>query len=403
MASEKKILSPVLYPSNKDVTRKWFIKYYEADYVKGGLRPFKYYGMLNRVSGLDERLKLAQSYIDMMERGEPLPVCQGLKTVRALDYQKVKTNVIECCNRYLLNKQLEQLRNSTIIDYRSKIKIFGAWLQTQGKQNSAIGAIDKETAMEFLMHIKARGLSNSSFNDYRTLFGSIWHEYKDKIHTNPWREIKSVRQNVQHLKSYPVVLQQRIKETLPEYDKQLWLFVQFVYYCAIRPHSELRFLQVKHINFEKGMITVPAAISKTHKARTINVFHKLIEQLKEANYHTFPPEYYLFGHCSAPGENHVSKNYFGYRWSDYRKAKDIDSSFKLYGSKHTGGKNLTKITNAYITKEHFGHQSLEQTQNYIDDLDISELTFLQKDYPEFAGEAAGTAKKKLSTAAGTHK
>jgi integrase len=389
MEPVKKFLSPTLYPLNrvidKTIKQQWFIKYYEEDFNAGGFKPCKYYGMLNNLPTVEERIKLAAHYMQLMRSGQRLPSHQGQKNMTTGTAQTINTNVIVCCKKFVAGKEIEGIRTSTIQHYRSKVKMFETWLHTQGKQNLAIGAIDKETATDFLLHLKQRGLSNSSFNDYRTLLGSIWNEYADRIQRNPWREIKAARNTVQHLKSYPVDLQQKINETLPAHNKQLWLFMQFVYYTAIRPHSELRFLQVKHINFTTGVITVPAAISKNHKARTINMFTKFVDQLKAENYHTYPADYFLFGLDAAPGAKPVSKNYFGIRWSNYRQAQNIPACYKLYGSKHTGGKNLTKKTNAYITKEHFGHGSLSVTENYIDDLDKNELKFLQVDYPEFAG------------------
>lgn len=118
--------------------------------------------------------------------------------------------------------------------------------------------------------------------------------------------------------------------------------------------------------------------------RTVNMYHGLLKQFMEENYNMCNPEHYIFSHGGVPGEKLVSKNIFGMRWNDYRKHFNIDASYKLYGSKHTGGKRVTKKTNAYITMEHFGHSSLQQTQHYINDLDKNELKFLQTEFPQFA-------------------
>lgn len=382
--TEKKILSPELYPRNKDIQREWFIKYRQEDFTNGGFKYGKYKGLLNLISDPEQRIKQAEEYIAMMLRGEDLPSYQGQKSISTNSrHRSDNTNVIECCKKYLRNRELEGLRKSTITDYRSKIKIFGEWLTAQGKQNLAIGAIDKETAGEFLLSLKARGLGNTSYNDYRAILAQIWDEYKERIRKNPWRDIKPLRSTVQHLKSYPDALREHIRKTLPAYDPQMWLFMQCVYYCGIRPQSELRFLKVKHLNLAKGIFTVPSEVSKNHKTRHLNIFHKLIKQFRKEEYHTYPGEFYLFGKGGEPAVKPASKNHFARRWSDYRTANNIDACYKLYGSKHTGGKKLTKKTNAYITKEHFDHADMKTTQNYIDDLDKNELKDLQKIYPEF--------------------
>jgi integrase len=46
-------------------------------------------------------------------------------------------------------------------------------------------------------------------------------------------------------------------------DPQLWLAVQFQYYCALRPGRELRLLKIKDIDFARGLVTVRRAQAKT--------------------------------------------------------------------------------------------------------------------------------------------
>jgi hypothetical protein len=63
MASEKKFLYPTVYPKDFSETRQWFIKYYEEDFISGGLKPKKYYGLLNRTPDINKRNQLAAQYL----------------------------------------------------------------------------------------------------------------------------------------------------------------------------------------------------------------------------------------------------------------------------------------------------------------------------------------------------
>jgi integrase len=382
--TEKKILSPVLYPLNRDMRCEWFIKYRTEDFNKGGFTYGKYKGQLNLIPDKDQRLQQANTYIEMMKRGEPMPRYQGQKTITTVTGSPAtNTNVINCCKKYIERLRLTGKKESTITGYRSKIKIFEEWLTATGKQHLAIGGICTETATDFLLSLKARGLCNGTFNDYKILLATIWDAYKERIHRNPWQQIKTLPHNTQHLSSYPDELRQLIRQTLPAYDKQLWLFQQCIFYCAIRPRAELRFLQIKHLNFATGIITVPGAVSKNHNDRHVNVFYKLIAEMKTEGYHNYPPDYYIFSHNGEPGAKPVSKNYFGNRWVEYRKQFEIPTDFKMYGSKHTAGKILAKKFNAYVPKEHYDHSDMKTTESYIDGLAKNELKFLQKKHPEF--------------------
>ena len=384
MTLVKKFLSPTLYPLNRDISRKWFIKYYEEDFINGGFKAHKYVGLLNLEPDKEKRLQLATEYINAMHRGEPLPKYQGQKTIaRQPTGHRSNTNVVSCCHAFLKIKEAEGVKSSTLIDYRSKVKIFSQWLVATKRDILAIGQIDKQTAILFLMSLLERGLGNASFNDYKNLLATIWQSYSVHLQHNPWRDIKARKSEPVHHVDYPQQLRQQIAETLPEYNMQLWLFMQCIYYCAIRPHSELRLLQIQHINFTTGTFTVPAHISKNGKTRHVVIYAGLLQQLIRAGYSNYPKHYYVFGLKEAPAEKPVSKNHFQRLWSDYREKHNIPAIYKLYGSKHTAGKQLTKKFNAYITQQHFDHSDLQTTQAYTDGLDKNELKFLQNDYPAF--------------------
>lgn len=390
MKAEKKFLRPVLYPLRRELLKpdgtpaEWFIKYHEEDFVKGGFAARKYKGMLNRISDLTERLKLAELYIEKMKRGEPLPDCQGARTSspKSIEHPKTNTNVIECCKRFLVRKKIEGRANTTIIGYRSIVKMFSDWLRVTGRTDLAIGAITKDIAFEYLGYLQDRG--NKNRNYHKTKLGAIWDQYEEVIRSNPWRKIKIDADPEKSYESYPPELQQRIKATLPAFNPQLWFVLQGIYYCALRP-DEQRFLKVKHFDLAAGVVTVPDEIAKGKKReRKVVIYHRFLDQLR-ARFANVDPEFYIIGIEGKPAAKPVGKNWFNRKFKAYRRAHSIAEIYKLYGSKHTAGKKLAKQSNIYIAKEHFGHTDIAVTQAYTDDIDISELMFLAKEYPEFAG------------------
>jgi len=379
------IFSPKLYPADRRQSVKWFIRFFEKDYTAGRLVPKKYYGLLNVEKDITKRLELAGQYIDLIKKGHPLPNYAGKKKMPPPGFQSNFASVQTCLDQFLKYKARE-VRKSTIIQYRANCNALIRWLYENELHQMSIGAIHKDHAREFLNHMQERhGVGNRTSNGYKVLFGSVWQEYVNdgKIKTNPWRQIKSLPKQTRHLKSFPPELRAYIRETLPTYDRQLWLFLQCIYYCAIRPHSELRLMKVKHLVAEGGLFYVPAELSKNKHARMINIYHDLLAQLVALGYPTFNPEFYLFTKLGTPGPVPASINYFKNQWRGYKKAFNIADEYKLYGSKHTGGKALSKRYNQYITQEHFGHSSQDATRHYINDLGAGELNFLQKDYPVF--------------------
>src|SRR5690348_10088276 len=102
MASGKKFLSPVLYPRDLSLEKKWFIKYKVEDWKQGGFKYEKYTGLLNRVHTVEERLLLAQKYLAQMKAGDILDNVQGLRSMPPAPIgTKKDSNVVVCCKRFL--------------------------------------------------------------------------------------------------------------------------------------------------------------------------------------------------------------------------------------------------------------------------------------------------------------
>lgn len=386
--SEKKIL-PVLYPLTHDMDKLWFIKYRVENFTTGNFVCKKYYGSLNLIADKEQRLKQAAIYIKMMQQGEELPNYQGMKRLIAQEQAKSFANAIHCCYKFIDDRRNE-IQPLTASQYKSRVNVLAQWLQARQLSKMSIGGITKDNARDFLNYLKdEQKFSNKTYNEYKSLFGCIWEEYVSdgKIKLNPWRKIPALPEQTKHFESYPAHLREHIRKTLPDYDKQLWLFMQTIYYCAIRPHCELRLMKVKDLIVDKQRFRVRKEIAKgafgKKRERVVNIFTGLFEQYIEQEYHQYPPEYYLFTSAGVPGEKPVRKNFFIDRWNAYKKQFDIPAIYKLYGSKHTGGKRLSFLFNEFVTKEHFGHSSMDSTKQYTEGIDKDELNILQTQYPEF--------------------
>ena len=364
--------------------RTWHIKYYTPDYTTGKMRPRKYYGLLNIETDFEKRKALAAQYLHTMQTGVLPPSYRGQRYMPQQHHTTTNFASIEVCIAEFM-KHTTDLRTATLWQYNNRFKIFVEYIHTQQLQHTPIGAWHESMCADFLHHLRTvRNLSAKTTNDYKRLLGSLWHFHRKKINGhNPWREMKSAKQHSTPLLAYSNDVRTTIANTLPQHNPQLWLFLQCVYYCALRPHSELRLLQRQHINLQSGTITVPAHISKTHRQRTITIPNLLLQQLQAPMYASAPPNAYLFTIHNSPGEKPASINYFKYKWQQYRTAAAIPDCYKLYGSKHTAGQDLSTLFNSYITQQHFGHSSIRSTEHYTNNLQTEKLNFLKTEHPKF--------------------
>jgi site-specific recombinase XerC len=334
------------------------------------------------VHDLAARKALAASYIALMEKDIEPPVCSGLKNSIAPEQNSNFANAVTYCRSFV--ERQHHYRKRTVCQYTSRINIFANWLHGAKLHNITLGQINATHAANFLHYLRTeRKASGKTYNDYKSLFAEIWRGAmaEQLIRYNPWQHIKSVPENTKHLSSLPEQVRTLIAATLPEHDAQLWLFIQFVFYGALRPHAELRLLQVKHINFADGSVHVPAHISKTKVSRAVHLYTGLMEQIN--HWQTLPPDYFLFGKDGAPGAERTRINNFQRKCIAYKKHYGIATEYKIYGCKHTAGKQLSAMFNEYITRQHFGHKSAKSTSHYTDGLPNEQLKFLHTSYPEF--------------------
>ncbi len=82
------------------------------------------------------------------------------------------------------------------------------------------------------------------------------------------------------------------KHLLEKGDKQLFLFINFLYYTSTRPNEEIRRLQVKYIS--EKTIFIPSSRAKNNRGEQIGIPVALEKLIQEYKLRELPPDYYVF-------------------------------------------------------------------------------------------------------------
>ena len=106
---------------------------------------------------------------------------------------------------------------------------------------------------------------------------------------NPFKDIKHFSGVCTPARPYQKHEIEILKNYISVHDPQLWLFIQFIIYCLIRPNSELRLLQIHHIDFENSIILIPADIAKNKKSQWVTIPKVLMAQIQFLK--QYPPQY----------------------------------------------------------------------------------------------------------------
>ena len=350
--------------------KNWFIYFSARDPQTGKMRRKKIYKGINHKKASAAKLcdfynnKLAAGWNPWQDGKEAFINGAGVK-------------IDKLCQMYNGSKVL---RKSSINQYNSMNNIVTTWF-TANRINNC-NQITLHYCDLFIKSLYASKKSSSRIAGIISYLRSVFaYGLKNKlVYFNPWIEL-------QKPKKYNKPANFINDNDLPELafliestDKQLWLMCQFVYYCFIRPYSELRFAKIGWINFTGKCITIPEDYSKNKKTQTIPIPQPLFLKLDYLK--SFPPDHYIFGKNNGPGIYNVSKNHYQQKFMDLVK----DTRFKtysVYSFKHTGAIKLVKAGCAIKDIQmQMRHHSLDETDKYLRQMLAVESDFLINKFPE---------------------
>lgn len=347
MITEKKIL-PKLHDYAGDLTRQWFIHYYNE---KG--KRIRIYRGLNHLSTTKQRYKAADEII--------FEITQQYKD---LQYQKIKAIIIQA-----LENRKPTWRKKTYQCKKSKIFIFLEWIEGKPWTRKSIN--------EFFQELTDKHINPSTYNDYlQNVRNALqWIDEEELI-----QDIKSRKRQSVPATYFTKSQIDYLSKAMKHKDPELWFFVQFVYYCFLRPRSELRQLKVGDIMLEEQKIIVHPDIAKNKKLQYITIPDAFFPTVEKRIMGRNPNEYVFKGHkyMKPMGENTM-----GDRHRKLLKELNFDTKrYKVYSWKHTGAVMAVKAgVHVKQLQIQLRHHSLDQVDEYLRQLGVSDLGDLRANFP----------------------
>lgn len=347
MTTEKKIL-PKLHNYNEDLTKQWFVHFYDE---KG--KRIRIYKGINHLPTVKLRYEAAQKIIKdiLLER-------------KKLVHQEIKNKVFEA-----LENKRPTLRLSSYRCKRSKIRIFLDWMERADWTSKDITA--------FFQHLTDKHINPSTYNDYILNVRDILR----------WIDAEELMQGIERRKKHPVPAAYFTKSqidylaaAIKNKDPELWFFVQFVYYCFLRPRAELRLLKVGDIILEDKKIVVHPDIAKNKKLQYVAIpdafYPTVAKKIKGRN----PNEYIFKGkaHLKPMGQATMG----GRHLAILRELGFDTNRYKLYSWKHTGAVMAVKAgVHVKQLQIQLRHHSLDQVDEYLRQLGVADLGDLRSNFP----------------------
>lgn len=345
MAAEKKVYVRYrLRDRGGDLTKPWYVEYKDAG------RRLKAYRGINQHHTVEGRKAAAQRLIAEL-KGEQVKL----------------TTSFELALRDYIARHQSQWRQKTLEQYRSCSNTFLEYLG--GRE------CREDRALEFLAHIRATR-HPTTYNRYVSYLKRLLKKTGYADLTTQFETIRATPTPARYFQKYQA---KRLLNALDEREPDVGLFVRYIYYCFLRP-NEIRQLRVGDLLLEDWMIRVPGVVSKNRKTQMIIVpdaFRPALLPLRERG-----PGEWLFPSPLDAGKP-LAKNYMYRHHKAILKKLNFGTEYTLYSWKHTGAVMAAKA--GVSVKElqlQLRHHSLDQTDQYLRQMGVQDLSNLQRRFPE---------------------
>lgn len=350
-ATVKKIF--VIRDHGGDLGKKWFVHFKDPETG----RWLKHYEGINTETTLEGREGAAKALLDKLLKAYKPPPANA--TTRGELYAA-------------LELKRATLRKKSFQSYAGKLNSLFEFLQGD--------AVDVDGLSRYFQHCErtlAPGTVYDTFFTIKQLLTDIGLGHLVGTYKPPKPQPEPFRYFQKHE-------QKRLIEYLSEHDPELLLWCSFVYYCFLRPRSELRFLQIHHIHFDDAKILVPANVSKNKKSQYVvipDAFLPALAVLQSRN-----PRSYIF-----PGKKQgkpTGYNTMGRRFHIVLDFLGFDTKlYNVYSWKHSGAVDCVKA--GISIKElqlQLRHHSLDQVDQYLRQLGLIDLMGLKTNFPKIGNQ-----------------
>lgn len=350
-----------------NVAKEWYVEYYVFDCQKGCdvLKRHKkgINTSLNTSKRYEALFKWYDHYVKLLENGWQLNETD--KTEISI-LQKSFVAVVD----WVKIKKTPYIRPSTIAKWNTTIKYCAAYFD---KYFPTLKFIDvnydhlKGYVAQMEKSIGAKSFNNEVTN-LRAVYNLLQREFPEKIIPNWANKIRKlpVPKGLKHLP----FTESQMKQLVEVLEPQHYLFVSFVYYCAIRPRQELRGLKVSDLLDNK--LRIPSTTAKNRSNQYVAIPNKLQALINQYEIRNYPADFYIFGNNGVPGER-ITHNAFFYR----RIRKVLDSlgfeanKYDIYSFKHTGVVDLFNSgADIKDIQQHCRHSEVATTDKYLRDLGL---------------------------------
>ena len=325
-----------------------------------------------RGNSIEEREKTAKEIVEELNRRLKI----GLVTNPIIEEETgiSKKSSLKRALEFFLEIKSATLSGRSSETYTSCANTFLEFCNLNGVTDKHVGKFADELAHQYTdWIILQKKLSNKSHNKLKGFVSSFFNNMVKRkiVDNNPFAFIPSLPETTGMHRVFDASQIAQFKQLcLENEDLGTLFFASFIYYTFMRPHQEIRLMQVGDIR--QTTVVVRETNAKTNRIRHVLIPPGLEILLQQHEVRRYPPHFYVFSYNGVPGIKAVSENYWWQRHVKYMKIMELfGNDYDLYGWKHTGVTALYRATkDLKLVQEQCGHTDIKQTVEYLRDLGV---------------------------------
>lgn len=365
-----------------DLSQKWYVEFAFVA-PDGEQQRYRVYSGLGKGTAEDRddiAKQLVEYYTEYLKSGEYLNTKPNLNPLKEKETFRPETKRWMQAHREMLAEALidrflktikPTVRKKTYQDYSCKLGVFTEYVEKE-LHNMPIPSINRAALFPFFEHlVNERNLCRQTITKYMQVVRIFFNWCEDvgirEYETNPVKRIPKMGRVVDCSPGvFDKTERERLRDAIKPKEPWLWLACEILYYCAIRPGTEMRLLKVGDIDLEHKTICVRAELAKNKTTEFVAFPDNLRDHMLSLNLDVYSKDLYLFGKYGSPAICPMGKNTMRNRFNLYRDALHISSDKKFYSWKHSGA--LSAVENGatiYEVKDQLRHKSIMTTEEYL--------------------------------------
>lgn len=366
MATKKNLSEVKSYipPRLVKAQQGWYVVYYHE--VAGTWCRERKTFNLNRISDKRRRMDRAHEIIEQLDAG------LANKGSGDVEFNALsQTNIVEAI-RFSVDIICQSPKRETRKSFRMIEKMLISFIEKKKWQDISVGAFDAKCARAFMDDAVRRGISNTTFNNYRCFATIVFNRLirRDYIKANPFHRIEKMEREEKQRR--PFTAEERAAVLAEIYLRDYWLFVLVLlhFLCLIR-RTECFRLRFSNFNLKEGFIFLPKTATKNKKQAVVTIPDTLRDFLRDERFARHPGNFLVFGkggepHASISAGDNTFKERHRRLLLRLRKEKKIEdiTGLSLYSWKDTGMTEFAKILRPVELRDHARHASIDMSLAY---------------------------------------